>query len=251
MSTVLFDVEDSLATITLNRPERLNAITSELVDDLSGALRVALRTEAVRAIVLTGAGDRAFCAGDDLGHSAAMPPDRIRAYVERIQEVSRLIIFGDKPVVAAVNGWAVGGGFEWVMGCDLSIWAETARGFMPEVSLGLGVTGGVVSLLPRLVGWQRARALLYFGEKHSAHELREIGLAHAVVPLDQLRTEARRAALKLATLPAAALGGLKRALGQVHRDEIERALAAEAELVARLVSDPAVRARMAALASKS
>ena len=250
MSAVLLEVEDQIATITLNRPERLNAINQEMVSELDAALRQAMRSDEVKAVILTGAGDRAFCAGEDLIDSAALTPQQIRPYVDRMQEISRLILFGEKPVVAAVNGWAVGGGFEWVMDCDLSVWAETARGFLPEVSLGLGVTGGIMSLLPRLVGWQRARALLYLGEKHAAEDLHRLGLAHAVVPLDRLATEARRLAVKLAGMPAAALGGLKRALGQVHRDEIERALAAEAALVTQLLSDPATRARAAALRAR-
>ena len=245
MAAVLLDVADGIATVTLNRPDRLNAISPDLSAELHAALTTATRSPAVRAVVLTGAGDRAFCAGDDLREPMGGTAAEVRRQIEAIQDISRLILFGDKPVVAAVNGWAVGGGLEWVISCDLSVWAETARGFMPEVTLGLGVTGGVTSLLPRLVGWQRARALLFLGEKHSARQFLELGLAHAVVPADQVIPEAIKLADRLGRLPAASFGALKRALGVVHRDEIERAMAAETEALIPLFLDPVTQARVA------
>lgn len=250
MTTVLLDVADGLATVTLNRPDRLNAISPALADDLHAALTSVTRSSAVSAVVLTGAGTRAFCAGDDLHESHVGSEADIRRLVGVIQDITRLILFGDKPVVAAVNGWAVGGGLEWVMNCDLSVWAETARGFMPEVGLGLGVTGGVTSLLPRLVGWQRARALFFLGEKHSARDFLALGIAHAVVPDDQVVPEARALATKLGAQPKLALAGLKRAINEVHRDEIERAMAAETETIVRLMLDPETRARVAAFGSQ-
>lgn len=237
MSTVLLDVTDGLATVTLNRPDRLNAISTALGADLHAALSTATRSAAVRAVVLTGAGNRAFCAGDDLKESHDANEAEIRRFIGVIQDITRLILFGDKPVVAAVNGWAVGGGLEWVMNCDLSVWAEGAKGFMPEVSLGLGVTGAVTSLLPRLVGWQRARALFFLGDKHSAQDFLAMGIAHAVVPADQVMPEAVNLARRLGDQPQAAFRGLKRALAQVHRDEIERAMSAETEALVSLILD--------------
>lgn len=235
MSTVLLDVTDGIATVTLNRPARLNSINTELGTELHAALANVTRAGSVRAVVLTGAGSRAFCAGDDLKEGHVGDEAEIRRVIGIIQDITRLILFGDKPVVAAVNGWAVGGGLEWVMDCDLSVWAEHAQGFMPEVSLGLGVTGAVTSLLPRLVGWQRARALFFLGEKHSAQDFLAMGVAHAVVPADHVMPEALKLARRLGDLPPQSFGGLKRALAQVHRDEIERAMAAETEALVPLV----------------
>ncbi len=235
MSTVLLDVTDGIATVTLNRPARLNAINTALAADLHAALADVTRAASVRAVVLTGAGPRAFCAGDDLKESLGSVEAEVRRVIGVVQDITRLILFGDKPVVAAVNGWAVGGGLEWVMDCDLSVWAEHARGFMPEVSLGLGVTGAVTSLLPRLVGWQRARALFFLGEKHSAQDFLTMGIAHAVVPADQVMPEALTLARRLGDLPRHAFGALKRALAQVHRDEIEQAMAAETEALVPLI----------------
>lgn len=250
MTTVRLDLHDGLATVTLDRPHRLNAINGALVADLRRALTEAMRAPEVRAVILTGAGDRAFCAGDDLQEPVAGSEADIRRLIGDIQDVTRLIMFEPKPVVAAVNGWAVGGGFEWVTNCDFSIWADTARGFLPEVTLGLGVTGAVTAILPRLVGWHRARALFFLGEQQSAAELHALGIAHAVVPAAQVMAESERLARRLMAAPAGALGGLKRALAVVNRDELERAMAAETETLVRLFQDPETRRRAAEFGSR-
>jgi enoyl-CoA hydratase/carnithine racemase len=246
VTTVLLEQRDGIATVTLNRPDRLNAINRALLDDLIRTLDIVMKAPDVGVVILTGAGNRAFCAGDDLREPHAAQPAEARRQIEQIQEVTRLIMFEDKPVIAAVNGWAVGGGLEWVMNCDLSIWSEEARAFMPEVSLGLGVTGGVTSLLPRLVGWQRAKSLFFLGEKHSAARMLELGLAHAVVPADRVMPEAMALGRRLAAQPQAALRALKRAIVKVHRGEIERAMAAETEALVALFADPGLTNRLAA-----
>src|SRR5262249_48296193 len=145
------DGGDGVRVIILNRPQRLNAITPELLEDLIGALQAADRDAAIRAIVLTGAG-RAFCAGDDLKEFGSQSKDEAttRAYIARIQDVTRTMVLGDTPVIGAIRGWAVGGGLEWMINCDFAIAAEGARFFFPEIALGVFVTGGVTELLPRL-----------------------------------------------------------------------------------------------------
>ena len=157
--------------VTLNRPHRLNAIVPALLDDLIAALGDADRDPGVRTILLTGAG-RAFCAGDDLKEFASQSAGEAatRAYIERIQDVTRAMMLGDTPIVGAVRGWAVGGGLEWMINCDFALAAEGTRFFFPETSLGVFVTGGVTELLPRLVGLQRARQLIMLGERFDATE---------------------------------------------------------------------------------
>jgi enoyl-CoA hydratase/carnithine racemase len=127
MSTVLSEDRGAVRILTLNRPERLNAITEQLITDLNSALEAAHADAGVRAIVLTGSG-RAFCAGDDLHEYAEQASTReaTQAYVEELQQVTRRIMLGRVPVVAAVHGWAVGGGFEWVLDCDLVVVGESA-----------------------------------------------------------------------------------------------------------------------------
>ncbi|MGP1355859.1 enoyl-CoA hydratase/isomerase family protein, partial [Roseicyclus sp.] len=126
---------EGVRTISLNRPASLNAMNRRLVEEVAAAFDDANRDRATRAIVFTGAG-RAFCAGDDR-HEHVHPgtAEEAREIVDAIQRATEAIVFGAKPVVGAINGWAVGGGFEWAINCDFPIWAESARAFFPEVSL--------------------------------------------------------------------------------------------------------------------
>jgi enoyl-CoA hydratase/carnithine racemase len=163
MTTVLSEIESSVRTITLNRPERLNAMNRQLIAELAEAVEAANREEATKVIILTGAG-RAFCAGDDLDeHAQPNAEAAAREHVDAIQRVSRAMLFGDKPIIGAINGWAVGGGLEWAINCDFPIWAESAKGFFPELKWGMFVTGGVTSLLPALTGLHKAREMMILG----------------------------------------------------------------------------------------
>ena len=166
---MLSERDDSgIRTITLNRPDRLNAMNRQLIDDLARAVDDANADPFTSVIVLTGAG-RAFCAGDDRrDHVHPESEDAGRDTVDAIQRATDALVFGAKPVVGAINGWAVGGGFEWAINCDFPIWAESARAFFPEVSLNLFVTGAVTSLLPALVGLNTAREMLFFGDRYDA-----------------------------------------------------------------------------------
>ena len=246
-STVLTEHADGVATFTLNRPERLNAINPMLLADLTAALDAANRDDAVRAVVLRGAG-RAFCAGDDLKEfdSQAGTESETRAYIESIQDVTRAIVLGDKMVIGAIHGWAVGGGLEWLINCDLPILAEGTRCFFPEISLGIFVTGAVTALLPRLVGLQKARELILFGEKFDAAEALALGIAWKVVPEAELFEEAAATAARIAALPADRVADLKRTLNRACHLDAEGAMALETEATLRGFLDPATAERVAA-----
>ena len=181
---------EGVRTISLNRPSAMNAMNRLLIDEVSVAFDDANRDQDTRAIIFTGEG-RAFCAGDDR-HEHVHPEteEEARAVVDAIQRATVSIVMGAKPVVGAINGWAVGGGFEWAINCDFPIWAESAKAFFPEVSLNLFVTGAVTSILPSIVGPVKAREMLFLGNRYSATELREIGVAWKVVPDDELLREA-------------------------------------------------------------
>ncbi len=245
-SVVLSELEDGVLTITLNRPERLNAINPALLAGLNAALTAANGDAGVRAIVLCGAG-RAFCAGDDLKEfdQQGRSPAEVRAYVEAIQEVTRAISLGGKMVVGAIHGWAVGGGLEWVINCDLAIMAEGTRCFFPEIGLGVFVTGGVTTLLPKLVGLRRARELILFGERFDARAALEMGIAWKVVPPEELMAAAQETARRIAALPQAQVSDLKRVLNRACHLDLEAALALETEATVRGFLDPATRARVA------
>src|SRR5687767_8471372 len=143
--TVLSDyLGDGVQKISLNRPHRLNAIVPELLEHLIAAVDQANRDAKVGAIVLTGEG-RAFCAGDDLKEFKAQAENETAttAYIERIQDITRALMLGERPVVGAIRGWAAGGGLEWVINCDFAVAAQGTRFFFPEIGLGVFVTGGV------------------------------------------------------------------------------------------------------------
>lgn len=248
MPTVLSeDLGQGVRQISLNRPHRLNAIVPEMLDDLVGAIDAANRDAGVRAMVLTGSG-RAFCSGDDLKEFASQATDEAgtRAYIERIQDVTRAIIFGDKPVVGAIRGWAVGGGLEWVINCDFAIAAEGTRFFFPEVSWGVFVTGGVTDLLPRLIGLQRTRELILLGEKFDARQALGWGLIRDVVADAELMATAIALAKRLAALPEGPVRDFRRIVARRLGGGLEAAMAAETDATVRGFLDPETATRVGA-----
>ncbi len=238
------DLEGGVRRLTLHRPTRLNAITPELLEDLIAALDAANAAGHVAAILLEGAG-RAFCAGDDLKEfeSQAGGEAATHAYVERIQDVTRAMMHGAKPVVAAVHGWAVGGGLEWMINADFAVVGQNARFFFSEVSWGLFVTGGVTELLPRLIGLQRTRALIMLGEKFGAQEAVAWGMAYQMVPDAELAEAAQALAQRIAALPQGPVRDLRRVLA--NRPRLETAMADETAATVRGFLDPATARRIA------
>jgi enoyl-CoA hydratase/carnithine racemase len=236
--------DNGVRTILLNRPGQLNAMNRTLVENVVQAFDDANADSATRVILFTGAG-RAFCAGDDRNeHRHPENEAAAREFVELIQRATRSIVFGPKPVVGAINGWAVGGGFEWAINCDFSLWAESARGFFPEVSLNLFVTGGVSSLLPALVGLNRAREMLFLGERYAAQTLLEMGVAWRVVADEQLLEVAMEVAARLAQLPPASVQAMKRVLNQTAVANLELALQLETDATVAGFMDPETTRRL-------
>ena len=229
---------EGVRTISLNRPSAMNAMNRLLIDEVSVAFDDANRDQDTRAIIFTGEG-RAFCAGDDR-HEHVHPEteEEARAVVDAIQRATVSIVMGAKPVVGAINGWAVGGGFEWAINCDFPIWAESDKAFFPEVSLNLFVTGAVTSILPSIVGPVKAREMLFLGNRYSAAELREIGVAWKVVPDDELLREAEVVASQLAALPTLSTRAMKRVLNQAIAGGLQQALNLETEATVAGFLDP-------------
>ena len=229
---------DGVRTISLNRPHAMNAMNRQLINEVSVAFDDANRDPETRAIIFTGKG-RAFCAGDDR-HEHVHPEteEEARAVVDAIQRATVSIVMGAKPVVGAINGWAVGGGFEWAINCDFPIWAESARAFFPEVSLNLFVTGAVTSILPNIVGPIKAREMLFLCNRYSAAELQEIGVAWKVVPDDELLSEAEAVATQLAALPTLSIRAMKRVLNQAISGGLQHALNLETEATVAGFLDP-------------
>ena len=219
--TLLSTLDNGILTLTLNRPAKLNAINNALATALLEALQAASDNPEVRVIRLRGNG-RAFCAGRDV---TAPPTERD---LELVQGVALAIVRHPKPVVAAVHGWTVGAGFEWMMDADVVVAAEDARFKLPEASIGVFVTGGLVATLPATAGLSRAKAMMLFGEEFNARQAVEWGLAHRAVPSNQLDEVSTAACQRLAALDPPVAAHYKRVLNAVGLDRFDRAIEEEA-----------------------
>ncbi|TDE44206.1 enoyl-CoA hydratase [Nonomuraea mesophila] len=229
---IRYDVADAVATITLDRPDAMNSLTTETKQALLDALRRAADDPAVRAVLLTGSG-RAFCAGQDLReHAANLEADRgladtVRAHYNPIVE---LITTMAKPVVAAVNGVAAGAGASIAFACDLRVASEKAKFALAFAGIGLAPDSGASWTLQRLVGQGRAAELMLLGAPVDAARALELGLVTRVVPADDVLKTARELAGSLAQGPTVAYAATKRALAYAATHALPDALALEAEL---------------------
>ncbi len=189
-TTLLFELADGVARITINRPDKLNALNADVIRELGEAVTQIESDASIRGVLLTGAGPKAFVAGADISELAGQGPVDGKARAQAGQQVFRRLERCGKPVVAAINGFALGGGCELAMACHLRVAAEGARFGQPEVKLGLGPGYGGTVRLPRLVGKGRALELLLTGAMIDAAEAYRIGLVNRVVPAERLLDEA-------------------------------------------------------------
>jgi enoyl-CoA hydratase/carnithine racemase len=195
---LLLERDGRVATVTINRPKVLNALNLHTLDELRRALLDLKQDAAVRVVIITGAGDRAFVAGADINELAHLTPTSAADHARAGQQVFDLIEQLGKPVIAAINGFALGGGCELAMACTLRLAADTARLGQPEINLGLLPGYAGTQRLPRLVGKGRALELLLTGAPIPAVEAERIGLVNRVVPAADLAADARRLADLLA-----------------------------------------------------
>lgn len=204
-ASLVVDAREGIATVTVNRPEKLNALNDAVLVELTEAFLLLQADPSVRAVILTGAGEKAFIAGADIGVLSALDPRAARENALRGQALTTLIENLGKPVLAAINGYALGGGAELALACTIRIAAEGARIGQPEVKLGIICGYGGTQRLPRLVGKGRALELLLTGEPVDALEAWRIGLVNRVVKKEALLDEARALAARiLAVAPLAA-----------------------------------------------
>jgi len=185
-SSLLYELRDGVATITINRPDKLNALNDTVILELGQAVGAVEADEAIRGVILTGAGAKAFVAGADIAELSRQGPLDGKARALAGQAVFRRLERLGKPVIAAVNGFALGGGCELAMACHIRIASDRAKFGQPEVKLGIGPGYGGTVRLPRLVGRGRALELLLTGEVIDAQEAYRIGLVNRVVPADRL-----------------------------------------------------------------
>ncbi len=228
---ILFKVENEVAWVTLNRPEQRNAVNADMRDELIHVLTDARLNPDIRALVLTGAG-KGFCTGADLSGPRREGPSGPGVTREVMKGSSQRLIRAlwdlEKPVVAAVNGVAAGLGSHLAFASDFVIAAEGSRFIEVFVRRGIAVDAGGAFLLPRLVGLQKAKEMVYFGEDLTADDAQRCGLVSKVVPADQLEAAAREWAEKLAQGPTFAIGMSKRLLNRSLESDIDTALEEEA-----------------------
>ena len=229
---LLIERDSGVLTLVLNRPHKLNAIDNDLATSLKDVLDSVATDSSIRAIRIRGNG-RAFCAGRDVSEE---PTERD---LELVQAVSKAIVGNPKPVIAAVHGWTVGAGLEWMLNADIVYASEDARFKLPEASLGVFVTGGLVATLPAAIGLSRAKALMLLGEEFSPRQAADWGLVYKTLPNGELDAVTLWACHRLAELKPQVAMQFKRVLNMFGLERFDRAIDEESNVQRILGRDDA------------
>ncbi|MDP9800755.1 enoyl-CoA hydratase [Arcanobacterium wilhelmae] len=227
-NSVLVEVEGPIATIVINRPEVLNAINYDVLDGLEAAIDQVAADDGVRVVIVTGAGERSFVAGADIALLQDMDPFAGKAYCERGQAVYSKLEKLPKPVIAAINGFALGGGSELALACDIRIASSKAKFGLPEVGLGVIPGFGGTQRLPRLIGVGYAKELILTGEIIRADRAAQIGLVNRVVEPEELTATVRELAQAIASKSSVALSFAKDSINRGIQMDLDTAIAMEA-----------------------
>ena len=221
--TILVDIEEGIATLTLNRPEVLNALNDQVFNELAQAALTLAADPSVRVVIITG-GEKVFAAGADIGQMVNATAVDVTTSDKPSHRAFHLIETTPKPVIAAIAGYALGGGCELTLVADIRIAAENAQFGLPEIKLGILPGAGGTQRLPRLIGQGRAKELIFSGDFIKADQALSIGLVNKVVPTDQLFEETRKMAKRLADRGAVALRLAKSAVNEGLRMDLEAGL---------------------------
>jgi enoyl-CoA hydratase len=233
---IFFKVAEGIARITFNRPKVLNAMNFEVMTELGDAIKICAMDDKIRAVILTGAGDKAFVAGADISQMQNSTPVDILKLMELGQNTLRLLETMAKPSIAAINGYALGGGTEIALACDIRIASETAMFGQPEILIGIIPGWGGTQRLPRLVGMGMAKELILSGSQINAKRAYEIGLVNKVVPAAELLSEAEKFAKKLTQLPAFAIRMAKNSINYGFDLPLDNAVKLELGSIAQCFS---------------
>ncbi|MDY0191724.1 MAG: enoyl-CoA hydratase-related protein [Desulfuromonas sp.] len=227
---LLVEIIDYVAHVSINRPQALNSLDPQTVEQLSYTIRQLENNPAAKAIVISGCGDKAFAAGGDVALMRTLGPEQARAVALRVAELFRAIETSPRVVIAAINGYALGGGCELALACDMRIAADHAELGQPEINLGIFPGWGGTQRLPRLIGISKAKQLMFTGMRVKAAQALELGLVDEVVPAAQLRDHAHQLAVTIASKPQTAIRMIKEAVHNGMQMDMERAIRYEAEL---------------------
>jgi enoyl-CoA hydratase len=229
MGFVNVEVKDKIAVLTINRPEALNALNSQVLDDLSAALD-SIDVNTVRALVLTGAGEKSFVAGADIGEMSTLTKAEGEAFGKKGNDVFRKLETFPIPTIAAVNGFALGGGCEISMSCDIRICSDNAMFGQPEVGLGITPGFGGTQRLARLIGAGMAKQLIYTARNIKADEAFRIGLVNAVYTQEELLPAAEKMANTIAAQAPIAVRACKKAINDGLQLDIDKAIELEEKI---------------------
>ncbi len=232
--TIDFKQAGYVGTLTIQRPEALNALNAKVLEELSTFAEEVSNNREIRALIVTGAGEKAFVAGADIKAMSGMTPEKAKEFATSAQKVFDSIENLPFAVIAAVNGFALGGGCELALSCDIIIASEKAKFGLPEVTLGLLPSFGGTQRLPRAVGLFKAREMVFSGEFYSAQDCQSMGLVNRVVAPAQVIIEAQKLAEKIASRAPVAVAKAKQSLNKGYELHIRDGLKQEAELFGEL-----------------
>lgn len=224
--------EDAIVIVTINRPEALNAFTTEQILEMTDTVKELAGDDSVRVVIITGAGEKAFVAGADIQEMSEKDHDGAVAFSRRGHKMCDAIEAMPQPVIAAINGFALGGGCEIAMACDVRLAAEKAKLGQPEVSLGIPPAWGGTQRLPRIVGIGRAKEIIFSGRQVEAQEALDIGLVNGVYPADQLMSEAKKLATSFMKNGPGAVAASKKLVNRTMETSISSGNIHESKLFA-------------------
>ena len=251
MSLIQTSKTDSICTVKINRPEKLNAMNMDVAKELIKTFENLGKDDSVKVIILTGEGDKAFSAGADIEYMSKISPDESVEYAKLGQLLTSTVELVKQPTIAAVNGFALGGGCELAMSCDIRIAADTAKIGQPEVTIGIPPGWGGTQRLLRIVGIAKAKELVYTGRMVKADEAKEIGLVNQVVPLASLQEEAIKLAQKIAENSAMGVQMSKVAINKGRNADLDTGLGVELLAWRNCFTHPDREERMTAFVNKS
>lgn len=229
MENILINTENKVCTITLNREKSMNSISISLLDELIEAFENIRFDENIRVVIVTGSGEKAFCAGADLKERLTLSEKEVKQFIYKIRTGFNMIANFPKPVIAAVNGIALGGGTELALACDIRIASTNAKMGLTETKLAIIPGAGGTQRLPRIIGYGKAKELIYTGRAVDAAEALEIGLVNKIYPLSELLKEAEIMAQMICDNGPIAVEQAKKAINRGSETDIETGLVFESE----------------------
>jgi enoyl-CoA hydratase len=227
---IILEKEDYLAILYINRPKALNALNKDTLTEMRLAIADVSADPSIKVMIVTGAGDKAFVAGADIAYMQPLSAVEGREFSDYGEKTMRMVELMEKPVIAAIKGFALGGGCELAMACDIRLAADNALFAQPEVGLGVIPGFGGTQRLPRIVGEGRAKELTYRANTIKADEAYRIGLVNHVYPADQLMDEARKMAKEIASKASLAVGFAKFAIGKGLQTDLDTAMSIESDM---------------------